>query len=438
MAKDISKDAGFRYEGLVRPEGFVHRRLYTDPEIFADEMVKIFGAGWVFLLHEAEIPNVNDFKTITVGRRSTIVTRDSNGIISALLNRCTHRGSPVCFLEQGNARRFVCPYHNWTFDNGGKLMSVPLPDGYGQSFDRSTRGLGKFPRVENYRGFVFGSLNPTVEPLSEWLGHAKGYIDWTIDSDPAGENGVRIVRGSHMYYKGNWKHQADNDVDGYHAPFLHNSTALMNRRRHGAGRGLAAPQEFDRAYVKYLGNGHKLLDTRAIYAGEAWERARPIPGRETHRAAILNQAGPEAGAQLLERTGRTGINLIIFPNLFILGNGSFAVFEPVAVNRTNIRYYTVLINDAPNELNTLRIRFEEDFNNVGGRDDAAALEAVQDSLESIPEMEWLDVSRGVDRETVDETGLVRGHKTDETPVRHSYGHWLKMMSREPKLSVGNN
>jgi hypothetical protein len=70
-ASRLRKSSPGRYDHLVRPEGLVHRSVYCDPQIFAEEMVQVFGASWVFLLHETEIPEQNDFKTITVGRRPT-------------------------------------------------------------------------------------------------------------------------------------------------------------------------------------------------------------------------------------------------------------------------------------------------------------------------------------------------------------------------------
>ena len=37
-----------RWDHLVQ-EGRVHRSLYTDPAIFAEEMIKVFGGTWVYL-----------------------------------------------------------------------------------------------------------------------------------------------------------------------------------------------------------------------------------------------------------------------------------------------------------------------------------------------------------------------------------------------------
>jgi phenylpropionate dioxygenase-like ring-hydroxylating dioxygenase large terminal subunit len=213
-ASRLRKSSPGRYDHLVRPEGLVHRSVYCDPQIFAEEMVQVFGASWVFLLHETEIPEQNDFKTITVGRRPTIVTRSADGRITALLNRCSHRGSMLCVEDRGQAKHFECPYHGWTFSNTGELLSVPYPKGYNATFDPAAHHLGRFPRIENYRGFVFGSLNPEVEPFLEWLGPAREVLDWSIDRDTIGAGGVKVVKGTQMTYRGNSPQRPSGDILG--------------------------------------------------------------------------------------------------------------------------------------------------------------------------------------------------------------------------------
>ena len=113
---------------LVEPHR-VHRRIYVDPEIFEAEMDKIFGGTWVFLAHESQIAEPNDFITTRLGRRPLILTRDGDGELHALLNRCAHRASTVCQDECGNTRNFQCSYHGWTYSNRGDLVNVPFPRG---------------------------------------------------------------------------------------------------------------------------------------------------------------------------------------------------------------------------------------------------------------------------------------------------------------------
>ncbi len=68
-----------------------------------------------------------------------------------MLNRCNHRGSPVCIRDSGNAKRFTCPYHGWTYSSAGDLLSVTFPDGYGPNFDYAAHNLGDF-RASNRIG----------------------------------------------------------------------------------------------------------------------------------------------------------------------------------------------------------------------------------------------------------------------------------------------
>ena len=216
-----------RYGDLITDDFRVHRSVFTDPRIFADEMDRIFGGTWVYLLHESEILSPNDFETRAVGRRPVIVTRDEAGTIAALFNRCTHRGTLLCPIESGSAARFQCAYHGWTFSNTGKLVGITYPDGYRESFDVAGHDLGRLPRVESYRGFVFGSLNPDVEPVADWLGPARPTFDWLVDRFPD----IRMLKASTLEYHGNWKLQNDNNGDMYHVPFTHKSTVTMSENR---------------------------------------------------------------------------------------------------------------------------------------------------------------------------------------------------------------
>src|ERR1700694_4293762 len=118
-----------RYEDLVEP-GRAHRLIYVDPDIFSEEMVSVFAGTWVCPPHESEIAPPNDFRLSRLGLRPIIVTRDGDGEIHALFNRCAHRGSTVCQEERGNARRFQCSYHGWTYSSSGDLFTVPFESGY--------------------------------------------------------------------------------------------------------------------------------------------------------------------------------------------------------------------------------------------------------------------------------------------------------------------
>jgi phenylpropionate dioxygenase-like ring-hydroxylating dioxygenase large terminal subunit len=71
----------------------------------------------------SELPAPGAFCTKTVMGRSILLTRTSDGSVKAFENICLHRQSQVA-AGCGTAKRFTCPYHSWTYDNTGRLVSV--------------------------------------------------------------------------------------------------------------------------------------------------------------------------------------------------------------------------------------------------------------------------------------------------------------------------
>src|SRR4029079_12210492 len=82
--RNIAPDL-YDWDDLVQ-EDRVHRLIYTDPAIFQAELVRIFGAVWVYLGHESQIPNNDDFITTKLGLRPIILLRDQQGKLRALFN----------------------------------------------------------------------------------------------------------------------------------------------------------------------------------------------------------------------------------------------------------------------------------------------------------------------------------------------------------------
>lgn len=417
------------WDGLIR-EDRVHRALYTDPAIFDEEMLKIFGGTWVYLGHESEVPKPNDFKTAYLGRRPIIITRNGRGRLGAVFNRCAHRGATVCRTERGSAKIFTCPYHGWTYRNSGELTGVPWPTGYGPEFDKSEFGLGKVSRVESYRGFIFGSLNREAPGLRAHLGPAAELLDQWIDRSPTGEVFVRTA--NRMAYRGNWKLALDNSADGYHPAFSHRSL-LKVAQRLGDTKDMAyfaQSPDVGPMYVQALGNGHTFLDQRPVYegVGSYWAQQRPQPGREAYEEEVRRRYGDDADHWLDLAIGAQ-MNLNIFPNLLVIGN-QIQVVEPISVDYTQLTWYSTTIGGVPPEINALRMRSQEDFPSFGEPDDQANFEECQRGL-NIPEVEWVLCNRGLGipgRQQTDDRGVVTGPVTDELPIRGFYDEWKRLMS----------
>ena len=115
----------------------LHRAAFTDAELFDLEMKHIFEGNWIYLAHESQIPNVNDYFTTQIGRQPIVITRNKAGELNALINACSHRGATLCRHKKGNKANFTCTFHGWTFNNSGKLLKVKdgSDAGYPESFN---------------------------------------------------------------------------------------------------------------------------------------------------------------------------------------------------------------------------------------------------------------------------------------------------------------
>lgn len=71
----------------------LHRSVFTDQALFDLEMKYIFEGNWVYLAHESQIPNNNDFYTTYMGRQPLIIARNRQGELNAMINACSHRGA---------------------------------------------------------------------------------------------------------------------------------------------------------------------------------------------------------------------------------------------------------------------------------------------------------------------------------------------------------
>ena len=367
------------------------RDIFTDADLFDLEMTHIFEGNWVFLAHESQIPEPNDYFTTWIGRQPVVVTRDKGGELHAVINACAHRGATLCRRKHGNKGSFTCPFHGWTFSNTGKLLKVK--DGktgdYPESFNtEGSHDLTRVARFETYRGFLFGSVNPDVKPLEEHLGSTRVIIDQIVDQ---AAEGLEVLRGNSTYvYDGNWKLQMENGADGYHVSAVHwNYAATMGHRNYEAeGTRTVDANGWSKSVGGVYGfdNGHVLLWTDTLNP-----EVRPV---YAHREELEQRLG-KARADLI--VGQTR-NLGLYPNVYLMDQFStqIRVIRPISVGQTEISIYCFAPKGEAAEERALRIRQYEDFFNVSGMgtpDDLEEFRACQTAYSGAGAL-WNDLSRG--------------------------------------------
>ncbi len=418
---------------LIEP-GRVHRRVYTDPDLFELEMERIFGRAWLFVGHTSQVPNPGDYITTELGRQPVVMTRHSDGAVHVLLNRCTHRGAKVVNERRGHAQRLTCCYHGWSFDTDGKLATVPVPEGCGASFNKDAFGLARAPRTGDYRGFVFASLAERGPSFEDHIGPMKGNIDDLVDRAPDGA--LSLDAGMHRYvYHGNWKLQVENVLDSYHVPFGHASTVnkqgVQFARREGDQKGAAVVEtEKKQTAASWkdrksftAGNGHGWTSNTALDEGK-----RSSPVFDEYKRVLAEKAGAERAAEIL--TPRLH-NSLIYPNMSIMGlNIHVRVIKPIAVDRTEVNIYPIRLSGAPAEMNSANIRLLNVTHSAASfvqTDDLESFVRAQKGLQSHL-TDWVDISRGLGAEEPDTaTNATRGLATHEMVVRAQYKAWLGYM-----------
>ncbi len=293
------------------------REVLVSEDVLRKEMAQIFGRCWIYVGHASELKKPGDFRSRKVAGRPMIFCRDQQGEFHCLFNTCRHRGAIVCTEREGNRRRFQCIYHGWTYGNDGRLVGVPGDDAYAESFDKSTHGLRRPPRFEDYRGFWFMCLDQGAAPLADYLAGAKDYIDLVIDQSPTGR--MEIIAGVQEYdVAANWKLMVENSVDDYHLPSTH-STWLNFMANSGVKieppkeEGLVLPT---RGKAVELGNGHFTTDN-INFRGRPVAKWIPLYGQAAKAEIddIRGELVARLGAERAQRVADTNRNLVVFPNL---------------------------------------------------------------------------------------------------------------------------
>jgi benzoate/toluate 1,2-dioxygenase alpha subunit len=439
-------DAAFE-EDLEKGHYRVARDIFTDPALFDLEMKHIFEGNWIYLAHESQIPNKNDYLTGYMGRQPIFIARNRQGELNAFINACSHRGAMLCRHKRANKSTYTCPFHGWTFNNSGKLLKVKDPEGagYPETFNKDgSHDLTKVPRFESYRGFLFGSLNPDVAPLTEYLGESTKIIDLIVDQSP---EGLEVLRGASTYvYDGNWKLQTENGADGYHVSAVHWNYAATTGRRKEAEHVDNTRAMSAGGWAKQGGgfysfeNGHLLLWTN-------WENPedRPNWDRREELAARFGQARAD---WMVQRSR----NLCLYPNVYLMDQFSSQIrhYRPIAVDKTEVTIYCIAPKGEAPDQRARRIRQYEDFFNASGMatpDDLEEFRACQFSYLGSA-ARWNDMSRGATHwiggpdEAAAAIGmkpLMSGAKTeDEGLFVVQHRHWHDTIRRALDAEAGKH
>ncbi len=335
----------------------VSRRAFRDPEIYAAEQEEIFKRCWLFVGHESQVRIPGDFVTSYMGEEPVIVTRGHDEKIHVLINSCRHRGMRVCRADRGNARRFSCPYHAWTYGVDGGLIGVPRHrEGYYGELDLESNGLLTAAQVDTYKGLIFATFDPVAPSLLNYLGDMAWYMDTVLEAD---DGGTELVTGVHKWViDTNWKLGCDNNAgDWYHVPVSHGSLARLNQNP-------ALFDEDDNRLQISAATGHTLV----AYLNEP---SATMP-RPTQQGTVLTAWREDVARRNHDRLGPVGSRLQfiagnVFPNLgWIPGSFTIRTYHPRGPDKTEVWSYCLVDTAAPQEVkDAMRRQYTNSFGPSG-------------------------------------------------------------------------
>jgi Rieske 2Fe-2S family protein len=161
--------------------------------------------------HVSQIPDAGDYFLYEIGDDSLIVIRDPEGAIHALFNTCRHRGSALCSVPTGNAKRLVCPYHQWVYDTAGNLLAARHSEG--------TVKLADYPLHRAHcrvmEGFIFVSLAEVPADFERLAADLGPFLK------PHVLEIAKIAASKNYEVRANWKLIIENSRECYHCRIGH-------------------------------------------------------------------------------------------------------------------------------------------------------------------------------------------------------------------------
>ncbi len=190
---------------------------FRDASVYELEQANVFQSDWVFVCAAQELREVGEYFAFSLAGEPVVLIRGQDGELRALSNVCRHRGSLLVEPGFGNAKRFVCPFHAWTYEDTGAFRGAPHT---GQAVvEKDQHCLPQFA-LEEWQGLVFINLDGTAPPLwSRFVGLEAELEDMNLSQWHSAYRGV-----DSGIWQSNWKSAFENAIEGYHLFKVHPET----------------------------------------------------------------------------------------------------------------------------------------------------------------------------------------------------------------------
>ena len=195
---------------------------YTSQEWFDREQERIFSRTWACAGFAEDISEPGQYISVQAGLNNIFIVMGRDRRLRAFHNICRHRGTQLLRAVGQAQRAIVCPYHDWTYDLEGCLISVPAKERQFPGVDLDGIRLKK-ASVDLWRGMLWVHPEENAGSIMNWFGDIEPYLG-PHDVDQLVE--YPEGRTEHII-AANWKIVVENYIDGYHLAHLHSGTLAM-------------------------------------------------------------------------------------------------------------------------------------------------------------------------------------------------------------------
>jgi len=190
------------------------RDVYVREDFHEVEKATIFSQGWHCVGRADEVAKAGQYIAMGIADEPVFVLRGQDGVLRAFSNICKHRFAALVSGSGTIGQRLVCPYHAWSYDHSGHLVTVTnMPAG----FDKSGCRLDEH-HVCTWGGWVYVSLASAPPSLAEVLAPLTALIG---DYEP---EKYELLFTAEAVWETNWKCLIENFAEAYHVPIVHSRT----------------------------------------------------------------------------------------------------------------------------------------------------------------------------------------------------------------------
>ena len=193
----------------------IDSEFYINSKYYNVSVDKIFKKSWQLTCHKSELVKTNlyPFTFLDNSVSEPLIISKVHSQITCLSNVCTHRGH-ILQENKCNRKKIRCDYHGRTFNLDGSFDRMPGFEGV-DDFPAESDNLKKIPLLD-WNGFIFTGINPEIR-----IDTILNDINSRLKNFPFDNIYFSKDKSRTYTIDANWALYCENYLEGLHVPYVH-------------------------------------------------------------------------------------------------------------------------------------------------------------------------------------------------------------------------